>query len=83
MTKCQQAQWAVHGFPQHYFSESCHMGVSTIAKLLPTLCCNARTADWNQKTGHCLGQYGITKLANSGYVNHAEVAHVACHGSAE
>ena len=69
MMKSQQAQWAS--------CEMCHVGVNTIAKLLPTLRHNAGIGDWDQKTSHCLCQYGITKLANSGYVNHAEGAWAA------
>ena len=53
------------------------MGVNTIAKLLPTLCCYAGIGDWDQQTGHCLHQYGITKLATSGYVYHAEIEQAA------
>ena len=77
MSKSRQAQWASHGFPEYHFSKTCQMGVNTITKLLPTLCHNTGIGDWDQKTGHCLCQYGITKLANSGYVNHAEVAQAA------
>ena len=83
MIKSQQAQWASHGFPEYHFSETCHMGVNTIAKLLPALFHNAGIGDWDWNTGHCLHQYGITKLANSGYINHAEVAWAAQHGSTE